>query len=618
MSTHSRRFPLSHLPPRTYRQQVRLSLLLLSLMTMLMLFIPTLTLTRQLLFEHAESNIENALTLSATAIETHIQRVEGVAGALSDTISRELNVLRGIYPESYYYTRFTDLRQYITNAIINYDLASIRVYTDLLRFANIDNLIFYPLKDSLDPAKGCYSGEIRQSGRGLSVSMRPNDRQWETGVRDMLRFAGSLFNLEGEPICAYALDLDLRVLERCVTPLLQAPGTAAFLLDGEGNALITVGEGISLPTIRDSEHLMLNGRSLIRDFDGRQLMLLLDLDVSGFQLLMTVPYAEVVSGSHYIIVLFSVIFVVTLLFGLGLDLALSRYLTHRIEIAAEQVRGYNILGSAESSIEFTPPPGSRTDDVDELMASIDQLIVNNRALFEQALRESTHAEKYRFSLLQAQINPHFLYNALDTIHILQSRRELELAERTLEALSGFYRIALSKGMDVITLENELKMTENYMQIERVGYQSQIELIIENDGVPLRGMLPKFTLQPLVENAVKHALKPGQHLLVCISLHRDAGACVFVIEDNGVGLTQEQLSVVRQSLTANEEPDRRHFGLASAYQRLELFFGGVEFTVDSAPGQGMRIQFVIDQFGADVEGGVSDADDCDRRPAAHTR
>jgi two-component system sensor histidine kinase YesM len=200
-------------------------------------------------------------------------------------------------------------------------------------------------------------------------------------------------------------------------------------------------------------------------------------------------------------------------------------------------------------------------------------------------------------LLQAQINPHFLYNTLDTIVWLAETKQNEQVSRMVTSLSDFFRTTLSKGRDYITVREEQSHIRSYLEIQQFRYRDILEYKIEIDDDILEYEILKMTLQPLVENALYHGIKNKRglgHILVTGVKKEDH--MVFCVKDDGLGMKEERLEFMRR-VVRDEEKDGSStssgFGLYNVAKRLMLNYGKkCSIDIDSTYGEGTTVTLTI--------------------------
>ena len=251
---------------------------------------------------------------------------------------------------------------------------------------------------------------------------------------------------------------------------------------------------------------------------------------------------------------------------------------------------------------------TRDDEIGDLSDQFNKMVRHIKELMARIIEEQTSRRKYELLLLQAQINPHFLYNTLDSILWLVRMKKNDDASTMLTALTTFFKTGLNKGRDTIPLSQEVANVESYMTIQTFRYKTRLacEAVVDPSLSDLE--VPKLILQPLIENAIYHGIKakdgPGRIELVC---ERIATGVRIRVTDDGLGMSEEQLMHLREQLRSNDVRSRDSYGVLNVYERLRLFFRdrcGME--IDSAPNDGTRVTITI---GEEETGNVQP---CDRR------
>ena len=243
--------------------------------------------------------------------------------------------------------------------------------------------------------------------------------------------------------------------------------------------------------------------------------------------------------------------------------------------------------------DLTEKPPVQADDpkLSALSRGIEEMAVRLSRQIELNRQEQERLRGIELSLIQAQINPHFLYNTLDAIVWLIETGRNEQAEEMVTSLSTYFRSFLSNGQDIVTMAQEQQHIRSYLEIQQVRYKDILDYSIEIDPAIRDCRIPKMTLQPLVENAIYHGIKPkrGKGMLrVTGSL--DGGRVTIRVADTGAGMQPQELESLRRQL---EQDHAVGFGLTSAYRRLQLMYGkACSFTIQSRPGEGTDITIVI--------------------------
>jgi two-component system sensor histidine kinase YesM len=193
-------------------------------------------------------------------------------------------------------------------------------------------------------------------------------------------------------------------------------------------------------------------------------------------------------------------------------------------------------------------------------------------LMEQVRLEQQQMEQIRFNALQSQIQPHFLYNTLECIHWQASADGNKEVSVLVRALAQFYRLCLSDGKDVILMEQEIEHARNYLIIQNMRYDNIISSKIEMDEDCRKLLIPKITLQPLIENSIYHGIKvkEGRKGEIKISVHRKRDDVFIVVADNGTGMSEDQIRKMNNSIS--EYNKDFGYGIRNVNRRIEILFG----------------------------------------------
>lgn len=268
-----------------------------------------------------------------------------------------------------------------------------------------------------------------------------------------------------------------------------------------------------------------------------------------------------------------------------------------IRILDEQVKRYT--QTREIGIFAT----SRKDEIGDLARTFQDMELRINDLFERLRRESEIREQYRFQALRAQVNPHFLFNTLNTIRWMAAIRRAGNIVDTINALSRILDYSMSRSGDMAALEEELDMIRSYAHIQNYRYGEDWELKIDIGGDLLRCRIVKFILQPVVENSFVHAFKNRRRKkLVTVTGKRENGCLMLFVSDNGTGMDREKLDELRNSLDSEEPGEHRGIGLVSVYRRIRAGQGGdFGISFESSPGKGTLVVFKLPLIEGEVEG-----------------
>jgi two-component system, sensor histidine kinase YesM len=237
------------------------------------------------------------------------------------------------------------------------------------------------------------------------------------------------------------------------------------------------------------------------------------------------------------------------------------------------------------------------DEITELGMSFNIMIGKIKELLDSKIREQENLKKAELRALQAQINPHFLYNTLDTIIWMAESKKTDQVVKIVSALSNFFRISLSKGMDWITIGAEVERIRSYLTIQQMRYRDILDFKIEVDEQVSENTILKLILQPLVENALYHGIKNKRSGGTIIVRARRQGKeeVLLEVEDNGIGFTPEKLSQLRAELDDDSGDIKLEsgFGIGNVKKRIRLYYGKpYGLSIQSEYNTGTRVTLVI--------------------------
>ena len=284
------------------------------------------------------------------------------------------------------------------------------------------------------------------------------------------------------------------------------------------------------------------------------------------------------------IVSFGILTVMVILFSIYLPKSFTKPITDLVTVTDRVSHGDLAARSDNDS----------TDEVGELSKSMNQMIEKINELLSQITKEQIRIREAELELLQLQINPHFLYNTLDTIIWLAEGGDEKRVVGMVKSLSAFFRTSLSRGRDIITIREELLHAKSYLEIQQFRYQDILDYEIDVPEEFNEYTIPKITIQPLIENALYHGIKNkrGGGRIV-IKGFREGDDLVISVSDDGIGMTKERLDEVTAGLTRKQPEDSAIYGLYNVNERIRLKFGDkYGITLHSVYGEGSTCNILL--------------------------
>lgn len=259
-----------------------------------------------------------------------------------------------------------------------------------------------------------------------------------------------------------------------------------------------------------------------------------------------------------IIALIVMVFAVIILF------ILSNKLTKPVRSLVDAMSTFE-----KNAVDFKYTPVRGASEFNKLSSSFEHMVIQIQELMDKVKKEEIALRKTELKALQAQINPHFLYNTLDSIQWMCEEEKTEDAIAMVGALAQLFRISISKGYELIPIEKEIQHAQNYLVIQSYRYKDQFSYHFDIDDEVLPYLCNKITIQPIIENALYHGISrmvdEGE---ILISVHKIDEDIIITIKDNGVGMSKEQV----ESILKKERTDSKGIGVKNVNDRIKIYFG----------------------------------------------
>lgn len=361
-----------------------------------------------------------------------------------------------------------------------------------------------------------------------------------------------------------AIDVRFSTIARYIDEVGIGQHGYCFIIDGEGNIIYHPQQQLiysGLKTEGEDQFLLLEDGSHVVDGVIYTVKTLENCNwkIIGVTYLDEIVNERVKTMATASVLIFLVVVLLTFLFGSQL----SYLFTKPANKLAGAMREFE--GDA-SGFVFEPIRGSV--EVNDLSDSFEHLVKRIQQLMEEVKQEETTLRKTELKALQAQINPHFLYNTLDSISWMCEEGKTEEAVLMVNALAKLFRISISRGREIIPIDKEVQHAECYLQIQKFRYTNHFDYEFEVEDSCKDYLCNKITLQPLIENALYHGLDMQDEGHISIRIKEDGEDVLMEIEDNGIGMTEEQVS----ELFVNDGTDNHGIGVKNVNDRIKIYFG----------------------------------------------
>lgn len=241
----------------------------------------------------------------------------------------------------------------------------------------------------------------------------------------------------------------------------------------------------------------------------------------------------------------------------------------------------------------------RNDEYQKIYTGFNNMMDEVNSLIDRLVISTSLQKDSQIKLLQAQMNPHFIYNTLESIYSLAKIHGEEEIANVIESLSSFYRFSLSGGASEITLRQAVSMTEHYLNIQNFRFDNTITCEIRLEPGLADYPVPKFAIQAIVENSIYHGIEPSNHPgYLTIDAYSQDENIIIKIKDNGIGIKNQELEALKRSIETPfasqlQQQEAENFALRNLNQQIKLHYGdSYGLTIESAQNTGTSITITL--------------------------
>ena len=496
--------------------------------------------------------------------------------AMDDDVQEQLVEMRDTQRDATYFLGVLEMRGLITGKVgVNNNVQSVAFYDG--RRANIiqmGKVVYVP-----EEVKEELSAPLLNA-RGGCVTRDP-DEKWPYFIagRNILEKEDARFGYLGTLL----INCDIQnVIRRNINSLEAEHANLYVYSDNWMLYQDDLIEGVELPPCREDK-----GYRIIRSGSHRYFMCYLYSRPTGWMYVNIFPYTEI----------YGVIQMIRLAqIAAAAALALfSALVTNRL--VRTVIQPLNDLTHSMKIVETGDFEGARKsllleergDETGQLQKEFDTMLEKIGELIQENYEKQLLIKDTSYRMLRAQINPHFIYNTLNTINWLLNWKKNDEVSRLIVEFGKLLRSSLS-GEPFATVAEEAELTEGYIAIQTYRYQSRADFIVEKSGELEKYQTPRMILQPLVENAIYYGIEDSlEKCTIRVTVREEPGSIFYRVEDSGPGMSPETLQAVRDGTVKSKG---NGIGLANIRERLKLLFEDSEFTIDSVSGEGTRVEIRI--------------------------
>ena len=543
-----------------YRYKLTLLILAAGLIPVMIIVVYMQTGMTNILHENEVDSMENTLEQSVEAIENQEMIYENLVDYLS--YSQDLRSILTTEPESDYeaYVEYVNVADPLLQMpqIYHKEIRGITLYSESIQVAHGDTLM--PLSE----AEGESWYAQMNDDTSLQWSVRRGSGQEITASR---RF------YDDDITAVLVMTLDYQAVLEPFTSQLR-DNTGGIILDNRGNVVYS---SYSM----DEEYTPVQPES-VDYITGNYTYSSQDMEGTGWKFYIYRPTdvitksARVLMASNIPIVAGCIIILVIV------GYVFSRRMVSCLERLTENMNQIH-LGFRKVTVS-----SDSDDEVGVLIRSFRRMMDQMNHLISEVYEGKIRLQNSEMKALQAQINPHFLYNSLSIINWKALEAGEEDISRVTLALSTYYRTSLNRGETMTTVENEINNIRAYLKIQLIMHDNSFEVKEEYDEETSGIEIPKLILQPLVENAIDHGLDMSgrEDKCLCVGAVQDGDFIVFTVRDNGIGMEQEKAD---QILTYQSSG----YGVRNVCERIQVLYGANgKVEIKSSPGGGTEVKIRI--------------------------
>ncbi|MCP1101502.1 two-component system sensor histidine kinase YesM [Aequitasia blattaphilus] len=536
----------------------------------------------------------------ARAITERMQQTENMA----DSVHFNLYALNQVPKEPLYQYlgQFSTVRNNITSLANAFDVYHISIFVPSDNFVSQEGLNFLSFHDlnkyfvSKENFIGIGASPKWIYQNNISFPVTVTKGNLPSGILTCYR---STQNSSGEFDYIFGIHITSKELSSILQNSYTNSDINSFLLDENGTVIAARDEAQIGFTL--SKERVDNYRSHLNDFSfsTNSNEVLVDEVYSNYTLITEIPDFYIKHNTEILVNIILVSLIVIVLITILVIMYVSGSLTKRINQLSVVMENTKYDQIPEQNIlPFSPPAKEEDfDEIDKLSKNFGQMLQVLDESFKDVLDLSIKEERLNYSLLQSQINPHFLYNILGSIRTLLSLNKLEEADQMLYDLSKFYRGLLKKTNELIPIKDELEIATLYMNMEALCKNNAFDWEIHMDDGIENFLICKFTLQPILENSIQHgisSINDKMHIQLSISYKEDMIS--IRITDNGSGIAPDILADIQKDLSEKNIRYDKHFGINNINTRISSSiqeYGTVN--IQSVLGKGTTVHILIPQI-----------------------
>ena len=501
----------------------------------------------------AVRSLQTALEQTGHNLNNQIKNIE----LISDNIANNNELIKRLKdkPEDAVYANQLDEMHYMETAMLTMMKSNnayrIRLFVSDKKIYSKEQISFFELEQAKEYP--WYEEVTAARGRPVWQMNYPVDyldsgRQQVTSCVRILKDYDEL----SKDVAILAIDIDTSVLREAVNAI---AGEETYIIGAKGQIAVHQDPEQEGGTDRGDY-----SEAVVRR--GGQILLNTKIDTAGWRLVTRIDKNHIMAGGGILSDSVTITILILAIILLVMILGFAKFINNvvrRIDLMTSAVEPYGGREPGESS---------------PLYSKIDSVILRSRNLMKDMYEAKAKEREAELKALQAQINTHFLYNTLDAINWMIMNGARDGASHMIGELARYFRLSLNNGRDVVCMSDEIELAQVYIGIQRVRFNNNFSVDFEIDEECRAFLIPKLTLQPVIENALIHGLQKcsperlqGKKPRMDVAVTKDGDRILLSVTDNGTGMSQEKIDEILSGTGSTGS-----YGLYNVGERLRLFSG----------------------------------------------
>ncbi|HUC91404.1 MAG TPA: histidine kinase [Paenibacillus sp.] len=588
----------------SFRNKLMLGFLLVTIIPLLLIGVLSYTLS----YSIARNGILDSVSYSSNrlneALTNRFEQVENAADAMqyhmftlvlqpSTTIAGQLE-------------KYNQIKNNISNLSYTFNFVNISVYTKPEFIFSSQGINYFKLEELAK--RGIDESFLLDNLNRLHWRLLTNQKEPDvlavnksTNIANYITAFSAFKKLNDQGLeYVYFIDINENEIAGLLRESTPDASVQSYIMDQDGRIISHMNRSMLGKTVDNSILAAVKGAAgkpvLFRD---KRLIVNYN-EITDWYVVTEVPNRYIRNNTSILVNILLMTSLLAILVAIVTSIFISNNLSTKIRRMARIMSSFTLKESNDRLMELHIPIRNERiyrDEFDRLALVFNTMIKKMNENFGKLLDMNLQEEKLRYQLLQAKINPHFLYNMLESIKTCQSLGRNDEANAMITRLAKFYRLILKKGDELISIKDELEIAVLYLEMEKLSHNHSFIWTIETDDQIEHFLIPKFTLQPLLENCIRHGLPgSGKRLEVGVSITYSDEDIRIEIRDNGVGIVPERLSRIRETLARESVDPDLFYGICNVNARLAVYGTNRSgLTIESEPNEGTTVTAAIQQM-----------------------